>query len=63
MDIYLFRVMTLFTSLFMHRPGFIEVASSFPVLIVMIYMKLNDNVAAWIIKLPIFRIYILSLQN
>ena len=41
------------------RPGLIDVITSFPVLIIMIVMKKTDHVAAWIVKLPAFRIYIL----
>lgn len=33
--------------------------TSFPVLIIMIIMKKTDHIAAWIVKLPAFRIYIL----
>ena len=40
------------------RPGLIDVITSFPILIIMIYMKLTDSVASWIVKLPAFRIYI-----
>ena len=43
----------------MYRPGFLDVITSFPVLIIMIYMKITDSVASWIVKLPAFRIYIL----
>ncbi|KAK8802785.1 hypothetical protein WA171_006457 [Blastocystis sp. BT1] len=42
-----------------HRPGLIDVMTSFPVLIIMIIMKKTDHIAAWIVKLPAFRIYIL----
>ena len=41
------------------RPGLIDIVTSFPVLIIMIVMKKTDHVAAWIVKLPAFRIYIL----
>ena len=44
---------------FHRRPGLIDIVTSFPVLIIMIYMKMTDSVASWIIKLPTFRIYIL----
>ncbi|KNB44156.1 hypothetical protein JH06_1885 [Blastocystis sp. subtype 4] len=41
------------------EPGLIDVMTSFPVLIIMIIMKKTDHIAAWIVKLPAFRIYIL----
>lgn len=44
---------------FMFRPGLLDIMTSFPVLIIMLYMKLTDSVASWIVKLPAFRIYIL----
>lgn len=43
----------------MCRPGLLDIITSFPVLIIMVYMKLTDSVASWIVKLPAFRIYIL----
>ena len=47
----------------MCRPGLIDIVTSFPVLIIMIYMKLTQSVAGWIVKLPAFRIYILRFKD
>ena len=44
---------------FHSRPGLIDIITSFPILIIMIWMKLTGNVSSWIVKLPAFRIYIL----
>ena len=37
----------------------IDIITSFPILIIMIWMKVTGNVSSWIVKLPAFRIYIL----
>lgn len=57
MDVHLFRVGV--DGWISTRPGLIDIITSFPVLIIMIVMKKTDHVAAWIVKLPAFRIYIL----
>lgn len=44
---------------FHRRPGLIDIITSFPILIIMIWMKVTGNVSSWIVKLPAFRIYIL----
>lgn len=46
--------------IYLHRrPGLIDIITSFPILIIMIWMKVTGNVSSWIVKLPAFRIYIL----